>query len=88
MTNRRKLKTYKFKSAKIEIYVDESIGYKDILKVGNYEVREKTIIPRSYFMKISIRHISVTNVADQLSALKSNYFMLTSKNSLRKANDN
>lgn len=86
MYNRRKLKTYKFKSAKIEIYVDENIGEKTIVTFGQFSLKEKVNIPFEYLMRISVGDKSMVNRADTLSALKSKYMLLQSKKQLREAN--
>ena len=67
----RVLKTYKFRSAKIEILVYEKVGRKIIFKWGDLELTKADIVPINYIMKFQYGNLRSINEADNLKSLKS-----------------
>lgn len=86
MIDRRKLKTYKFGSARIEIYVDESVQQVEFARIGKFRVTEEKVAPVEYFMRITYGNKYVVNSQDPIAGLSflKGYALQYAKRELRK----
>lgn len=77
------IKSYKFKSASIKIYSQNTLKRVVLVKLFGYEINKEKLIPEEYFMHIGLGNKWITNSSESLDVLKSSLFIRHSKKLLR-----